>query len=374
MAFAIAACCCTPIAGAADLQTMVDQAIKPILKEYDVPGIAVAVTVNGKPSYFSYGVASKESGAPVTENTLFELGSVSKTFTATMVSYAVAQGKLSLDDHPSRYMPQLKGSAIDQATVLNFGTYTAGGLTLQLPDGVQNTEQSMLAYLRNFKPIAAPDKVRVYSNPSLGVFGHVASLAMKTSQVDILEKQILPKLGMRNTYLQMPQSALPNYAWGYNAENKAVRMRDNLFSVEAYGVRSSSADLIRYVQANIDPGQLEPAVRRAIEGTHIGYFKTGVNTQGLGWEQYPYPVSLAHLQEGNSSKMSREVNPTTRLSPPQPASDSTWYNKTGATGGFSSYVAFVPEKKIGIVILANKNYPIAERIKAAYAILTQLAN
>lgn len=374
MAFAIAACCCTPIAGAADLQTVVNQAIQPIMKQHDVPGIAVAVTVDGKPFYFSYGVASKQDNKPVTEHTLFELGSVSKTFTATMVTYGAAQGKLSLDDHPGRYMPQLKGSAIDQATLLNFGTYTAGGLPLQVPNDVKNSEQDMLAFLRNFKPVAAPDQVRVYSNPSVGVFGHAASLAMKASQADILEQQILPKLGMHNTYVRVPDSAMLNYAWGYNQANQPVRMRADLFSVEAYGMHASSADLIRYVQANIDPRPLDATLRRAIEATHIGYFKTGVNTQGLGWERYPYPVTLAHLLEGNSTTMSRQVNPTERLSPPLPASDQVWYNKTGSTTGFSAYVAFVPARKIGIVILANKSFPISDRIGAAYAILSSLEN
>ncbi len=83
---------------------IVDRAVRPIMKQYDVPGIAVAVTVDGRPSFFSYGVASKESGAPVTKDTLFELGSVSKTFTATLVSYAQALGKVSLDDHPGQYV------------------------------------------------------------------------------------------------------------------------------------------------------------------------------------------------------------------------------------------------------------------------------
>jgi beta-lactamase class C len=94
--------------------------------------------------------------------------------------------------------------------------------------------------------------------------------------------------------------------------------------------------------------------------------------QGLGWERYAMPVSLDTLQDGNSSKMSREANPATLLTPPKPPSDNVWYNKTGATNGFGAYVAFVPAKKIGIVILANKNYPIADRVKAAYAILSQL--
>jgi beta-lactamase class C len=372
MAYAIAACCCTSIAGAADLQTVVDQAIRPAMKEYDVPGIAVAVTVNGKPAYFSYGVASRESGAPVSEHTLFELGSVSKTFTATLASYAVAQGKLSLDDHPSRFMPALKGAAIDKATVLHFGTYTAGGLPLQTPDAIQNTEQGRLAYFRHFKPVAAPGKVRVYSNPSIGMFGQLAGLALKAAPADVLEQQIMPGLGLSGTYVRVPASAMPNYAWGYNADNQPVRVGGGPFSTEAYGVRSSSADLIRYVQANIDPARLDATLRRAIEGTHVGYFRTGVNTQGLGWEQYAYPVTLAQLQEGNSNTMSRGVNPTVRLTPPQPASQSTWYNKTGATNGFSSYVAFVPERKIGIVILANRSWPIPERIKAAYTIMQAL--
>jgi len=126
------------------------------------------------------------------------------------------------------------------------------------------------------------------------------------------------------------------------------------------------------VQANIDPGHLDATLRRAIEGTHVGYYQIGGMVQGLGWEQYPYPVSSETLQAGNSNKMSREANPVKLLTPPKPASDNTWYNKTGATGGFGAYVAFVPEKKIGIVILANKNYPIPARVKAAQEIMAQL--
>ena len=58
------------------------------MQEHDVPGIAVAVTIDGQQHFFSYGVASKEKNKPVTKDTLFEIGSVSKTFTATLASYA----------------------------------------------------------------------------------------------------------------------------------------------------------------------------------------------------------------------------------------------------------------------------------------------
>jgi beta-lactamase class C len=71
--------------------------------------------------------------------------------------------------------------------------------------------------------------------------------------------------------------------------------------------------------------------------------------------------------------MSRGANPATRLQPPQAPPRGTLFNKTGATGGFGAYVLFVPAQRVGIVMLANKNYPIPARVQAPHAILEQLA-
>jgi beta-lactamase class C len=376
MAIAILSSCFLPAAGrAADdsarIRAIVDQAIRPVMAENDVPGMAVAVTVNGQPFVFNYGVASRENNTPVSDATLFELGSVSKTFAATLASYAQVLGKLSLDDHPGKYMPQLKGSAIDKATVLNLGTYTAGGLPLQFPDEV--SDEQMASYFQHWKPKAAPGVQRTYSNPSLGLFGHLTSLALKTGFAEATETNILSPLGMKNTYVHVPQSAMVNYAWGYDKANKPGRMNPGVLADGTYGIRSTAADMIRYVQANIDPGKLEAPLRRAVEGTHVGYFKVGGMMQGLGWEQYPYPVALEQLQAGNSTTMAWEANPARKLTPPRVPSGAALFNKTGSTSRFGAYVAFVPEKKIGIVILANKNLPGPDRIKAAHAILEQLA-
>lgn len=375
---ALACCCLLPFPSwaadnAAQIRAIVDNAIRPVMAEYDVPGMAVAVTMAGKPAFLNYGVASREDNTPVSEATLFELGSVSKTFTATLAAYAQVQGKLSLDDHAGKYMPQLKGRAIDKASLLHLGTYTAGGLPLQLPEEVSNHDQ-MIAYYRDWKPDAAPGAQRRYSNPSLGLFGHVTALALHSDFADAMESRIFPAFGMNSTYIRVPTGAMPAYAWGYNKANKPVRVNPGVFADETYGVKSTAADMIRFVQANIEPKRLEAPMRRAVEATHIAYFRVGEMVQGLGWEQYPYPVTLERLQAGNSSVIIMEANAAKPLVPPSTPAGPALFNKTGSTNGFGAYVAFVPEKRIGIVMLANRNLPIPARVKAAHAILEQLAN
>lgn len=356
---------------AAQIRAIVDSAIRPVMAEFDVPGMAVAVTIGGQPVFINYGLASREQNTPVTENTLFELGSISKTFTATLAAYAQAQGKLSFDDHPGKYIPALKGSAVDKASLLHLATYTAGGFPLQFPEKFDSRGQE-LAYFKQWQPDAAPGVQRRYSNPSIGLFGHATAAALKSDFADALEKQLLPKLGLNSTYVHVPEAAKANYAWGYNKDNKPVRVNGGAFDWEAYGVKSTAADMIRYMQVNIDPGQLDAAARRAVEGTHIGYFDMGPMVQGLGWEQYPYPVSLERLLAGNSTTMAWEPNPAKRIAPPASGPAMTLFNKTGSTGGFGAYALFVPGKKIGIVMLANKAYSNPARIKAAHAILEKL--
>ncbi len=355
----------------AKLRAMVDTAIHPLMAEHGVPGMAVGITIDGQAYVFNYGVASKESRAPVDAATLFELGSISKTLTATLATYAQGLGKLSLDEHPSTYMAQLKGSAIDKASLLHLGTFTAGGLPLQFPDSV--TDATMADYFQHWKPDAAPGVQRRYSNASLGLFGHLAALALKADFADAMERQLFPQLGLKNTYFQMPASEMGRYAWGYNKESKPVRMNPGVLARQNYGLTSTAADMIRFVQANIDPAGLPKPMQRALAGTHVGYFKSGAMVQGLGWEQYPYPVTLDDLLSGNAYDMIMDPNPALRLERPHAAATPTLFNKTGSTDGFGNYIVFVPQKKIGIVLLSNRNYPIPARVKAAHAILVQLA-
>ncbi|WP_290371299.1 class C beta-lactamase [Pseudomonas sp. Bi123] len=355
------------------IETIVKAAVEPVMQQQKIPGLAIAITVHGQPHYFNYGVASKENGKAVTENTLFEIGSVSKTFTATLAAYAQASGKLSLSDNASQVLPALRGSAFDNISVLQLGTYTAGGLPLQFP-GEADRQDKMLGYFKQWKPTYAAGTHRQYSNPSLGLFGYLAAQSMGAPFDELMEKTLLPKLGLKHSYLKVPQDQMALYAQGYSKDDKPVRVEPGALDSEAYGVKTSAADLLRYVEANMNPASLEKPLQQAIASTHTGYYRVGEMTQGLGWELYNYPVTLDTLLAGNSSQMALEAHEVQWLTPPQPQRDTLLINKTGSTGGFGAYVAFIPAKDIGIVILANKNYPNPERIKIAHKILSALAD
>lgn len=365
---------CPVLANAADhpeLAVAVDHAFAPLMEEYDVPGMAIAITIDGQHHFFNYGVSSLESGDPVTEHTIFELGSVSKTFTAALGGYALARGELTLDETASRYIPELEGSPIDEATLAHLATYTAGGLPLQFPDGIA-TDEEALSYLAGWQPDAAPGEVRRYSNPSIGFFGHLAARALDDEFSKLLEEKILAGLDLDHTFVRVPESHIASYAWGYDANNQPIRVNPGPFDDEAYGVKSSAEDMIAFVDANIHPEVLDPDLQHAIEATHVGYFKVGPMTQGLGWEQMPYPLTAEELLAGNSRTMAMEPNPAAALAADEGASGATLFGKTGSTNGFGAYVAFVPEEAIGVVMLANKNVFMPARINAVHTVLEAL--
>jgi beta-lactamase class C len=355
----------------AQLESTVNTLVRPLMQQQAIPGMAVAISVNGKQHYFNYGVASKQTGQAVSADTLFEIGSVSKTFTATLAALAQANGKLSLGDPASKHWPQLKGTAFDGITLLNLGTYSAGGLPLQFPEQVED-EASLLDYYRHWKADYAPGTHRLYSNPSLGLFGYLAAKSQDTPFVELMEKQLLPQLGLQHTFVEVPAAQMGHYAQGYDKDDKAVRVGPGALDAEAYGLKTSSADLLRYVDANLQPQRFSAPLQRAIATTQTGYYRVGEMTQGLGWELYRYPLTLDQLLAGNSTSMTLEPHRVNWLKPAQPLQDNTLLNKTGSTNGFGAYVVFVPSKHIGIVLLANKNYPNAERVKVAHAILTAL--
>lgn len=353
------------------LKAITDAAIKPIIEKYAIPGIAVAITADGEDHIFNYGVESKDSGRPVAPTTLFELGSISKTFTATLASYAQASGQLSLSDKVGKYLPAMKGKPFGDIALMNLGTHTAGGFPLQLPDEIK-TEKQLLEYFEAWRPSYAAGTQRSYANPSIGMLGYIVAKAMHGDFAALMQGKLFAGLGLKSTYIDVPKARLADYAQGYKRSGEPARMTPAMLSAEAYGVKSTAGDMIRFVGANMGLVKLDEKLQQAITNTHIGYFKAGAMSQDLIWEQYAYPAALNDLLEGNSPAMLKTM-PVSELQPPMKPADDVWINKTGSTNGFGAYVAFIPKQRLGIVILANKNYPNEDRVAAAYQILTALS-
>jgi beta-lactamase class C len=372
------ACAMTSVSHAADdqqdaVRSAVNRVIQPVMAQNDIAGMAVGIIVGDKHYVLDYGVASKETRKPVTRDTLFELGSVSKTLTATLASYAQVSGYLSLSDPTSKFLPSLQHSPFGNVSLLNLGTHTPGGLPLQVPDTIRNNDQ-LLQYFQKWQPAYAPGTYRTYANPGIGTLGLITAKSMGQDFSALMQRQLFPALGMKSSYIDIPAAKLPDYAEGYAKDGAPIRMSAGVLSPEAYGIKATADDMVRFLEANMNLIQVAPKLQRAITDTHTGYFKAGPMTQDLIWEQYPYPVALRTLLDGNSSAMIFNATPVTPFNPPQAPREDVWINKTGSTNGFGAYIAFVPQKRLGIVILANKNFPIDERVTAAYRILTALAN
>jgi beta-lactamase class C len=353
------------------VQHAVDDAICPMMAKDKIPGVAVGIIVDGKPAVFNFGVASTQTHQPVTNDTLFELGSVSKTFTATLTSWAQVDNQLSLSDSVGKYLPVLRGSPFGNVSLLNLGTHTPGGLPLQVPDDIQNDEQ-LMHYFNAWRPTYTPGTRRTYTNPGIGTLGVIAAKSMGQDFTSLIEQRLFPALGLTNSFIDIPVDRAADYAQGYTKDGKPIRMAGGMLAPEAYGVKSTAADMLRFVEANMTLIRLDTPLQRAITDTHTGYFKAGPMTQDLIWEQYPYPVALKSLLEGNAPAMALNATPVTAIEPPLAPMNDVWINKTGSTNGFGAYVAFVPARRMGIVILGNRNFPIEDRVAAAHKILTSL--
>ncbi len=217
----------------AQLQALVSQAVTPVMQQNNIPGLTVAITLNGQAHYFNYGVADKDTGQKVSENTLFEVGSVSKTFTATLAGYAQATGKLDLSSKASQLWPELKGSAFDNISVLQLGTYSAGGLPLQFPAEADSSDK-MLGYYQQWKPQFPAGSHRLYSNPSLGLFGYLTAKSLGQPFDLAMTQTLLPKLGLQHTFLSVPSAQSKLYAQGYDSADQPVRVSPGALDAEAH--------------------------------------------------------------------------------------------------------------------------------------------
>ncbi|WP_110996649.1 MIR family cephalosporin-hydrolyzing class C beta-lactamase [Enterobacter roggenkampii] len=353
------------------LAEVVERTVTPLMNAQAIPGMAVAGIYQGQPHYFTFGKADVAANKPVTPQTLFELGSISKTFTGVLGGDAIARGEIALGDPVAKYWPELTGKQWQGIRMLDLATYTAGGLPLQVPDEVTDTA-SLLRFYQNWQPQWKPGTTRLYANASIGLFGALAVKPSGMSYEQAMTTRVFKPLKLDHTWINVPKAEEAHYAWGYR-EGKAVHVSPGMLDAEAYGVKTNVKDMASWVIANMKPDSLQaPSLKQGIAVAQSRYWRVGAMYQGLGWEMLNWPVDAKTVVGGSDNKVALAPLPVAEVNPPAPPVKASWVHKTGSTGGFGSYVAFIPEKQLGIVMLANKSYPNPARVEAAYRILDAL--
>lgn len=362
-----------PIQNEADLHRDIKQRINQLMQQQQIPGMAVAVLWRGQSYLYSFGKADIAANKAVSNDTLFEVGSISKTYAGVLGAMALELGKVTLTDPVAQHWPALTTAGSQQWQQINMqhlATYTAGGLPLFMPSTVSD-QASLLRYFQQWQPQYPAGTHRLYANSSIGLFAHLAVAATGSSYADAFAKHLKAPLQLQHTFLQVPASAQAQYAWGYQ-DNKAVRINPAMLQDEAGGVKTSVRDLAKWLQANMQPEQLSSVpLQASIQRAQQRYAKSDAMFQGLGWEMLDYPVSLSDLKAMTDPAFV-QGSAATLLNPPVAATANTWVHKTGATNGFAAYAAFIPSRQVGIVLLANKRYPNAQRVELAYSVLEAL--
>lgn len=354
-----------------NIKRIVNKAAVKLIKKYHIPGMAIAIISQGRPHYFTYGVIDIDKKIPVTGDSLFEIGSISKTLTGALGGDSLARGEITLSDSPLHYWPNLYAKKWRSINLLQLATYTAGGLPPKIPPTITDTQQ-LTEFYNRWQPLWNPGDIRLYADSSIALFGAIAAKPSGLPFEEALYKRVLRPLNMLHTWIKVPEQARSHYAWGYR-DKSAVRLTPGILAAASHGLKSTVQDMAVWIQANIDPEVVVPTtLKRGITLSQQRYTRIGSMYQGLGWDIFNWPAESCMVIYCSERRMANEPQVSVLINPPAPAVKSSWVHKTGSTPGFASYVAFIPEKKIGIVVLANKNYPIADRINLAYFILRQL--
>src|SRR5690606_14251835 len=121
------------------------------IEQYKITGLVVGVTHNGQHSFYATGLASRADNRPVTPDTLFELGSISKVFNVTLAALAEQRSLLSINDKVADFLCADACAIGNDMTLMDLATHHSGGLPLQVPDNIANTKQ-LVNWLKDWQP------------------------------------------------------------------------------------------------------------------------------------------------------------------------------------------------------------------------------
>ncbi|HEV2180158.1 MAG TPA: serine hydrolase [Gemmatimonadaceae bacterium] len=312
-----------------------DSAILAIIKqrvdEKRSAGIVVGlIDADGKSHVVAYG--DPGPGQPALDgNSVFEIGSISKVFTSTVLAEMVQNGEVHLDDPAQRYLPKsvhLPSRDGKVITLANLSEQNSGLPRMPTnfhPRDTANpyadyTVDQMYDFLDHYQLTRDPGAQFEYSNLGVGLLGNVLAGAAHKPYEEMERERVWRPLGMTHTAITLDSWMKAHLALGHDEAGHVVENWDIPAMAGAGAIRSTTSDMLEFLAANLHPER--GALERALAFAHEERAPAGNMMIGLNW---------LSLHAGTDTIV--------------------WHN--GGTGGYRTYIGFEPSRKIGVVVMTN---------------------
>lgn len=344
---ALAACALVPAAAGAepDLKTRIDRVAAPLVERGVAVGLLVGILTDGETTFIGYGETERGSGVAPGPDTLYEIGSITKVFTAVLLADAVERGEVRLEDPVRRHLPEAVRlrDVGEPITLAHLAEHTSG--LPRLPGNFAPSDpadpyadygpEKIYAALTQAAPPRAPGEYE-YSNFGAGLLGHLLERALKGEYETLLRERVLVPLGLEDTGIRLGSGQRGRLAPPYGAGLEPARNWHLAALAGAGALRSSGRDLLAFARANLETH--EGSLGRALERTRRERREIGGGLSiGLGW----------HIAADHETR---------------------WHD--GGTGGYHSWIAVIPDLRLATVVLANTA---TERITALGELVTRAA-
>jgi D-alanyl-D-alanine-carboxypeptidase/D-alanyl-D-alanine-endopeptidase len=323
------------VALAADIKPTVDAAVEPVLKQHKTLGVVVGVRRHGKSQVFGYGTVETPAGKARPDGaTLFEIGSITKTFTGVLLAEAVRRGEVKLDDPLTKHLPAdipFNAHKNDPPTLLQCATHRSGlpvqppliGLIARTPaNPYAGFTRAKLAASLAETHSAKPGAKFVYSNLATGLLGHaLVNAAHADSFEELVRERVCRPLRLRDMTTAPTGEQRARLAAGHNRHGQPTDPWDFATLEACGGMRSTANDLLKYAAANL--GETDTPLKDSLLAAQKSRQDGGEGrATGLFW-----------VRETVWGKAA------------------VWHN--GGTGGYRSMLLLIPKEKLAVVALCN---------------------
>ncbi len=330
----------TGATASSDLSSRVAQVLKPYFDQDQIPGITVSIVTDGQVALAQgYGVSNVKTRAPVEADTRFDIGSVTKTFTAVgvMLLYQESQGTshpLDLNAPISDYLKNTRSFKLPRkwagVTTMELLNMSSG-----IGNGASNQPwQAQVKSIANHPLLFSPGTKTSYSDTNFDLLGELIEQWTGEKYGTFIQDQILEPLGMSETQELGRSATVPNQAVGYNSSTRGrwprAEVQNGLEMYAAAGMVSTAQDMATYMTALLSGRLLDPATY-SLMWTSTPTPQYGVSTpsnsvRGLGWD------TVTNTSAGT-----------------------TMVTKGGSIPGFISEIILAPNSDSGVFVSINTN-------------------